>query len=406
MQKKKIMVVSTGRADYGLLYPLIKKIIVSNHLELQLIATGTHLSPLHGKTIKLIEEDNEVQVTDTVEMTMKSDTENAICISIATGLMGFSQLLNKHHPDILVVLGDRYELWSICMAGVIHKIPIAHIHGGEATFGLIDDPIRHSVTKMSAFHFASIDLYAKRIIQMGENPEKVFVVGALGLDNIRAIPLMARRELSEYAGVDFGAADFKVALMTYHPVTLDRYNSAEQQIQEVLNALIKTNLLILMTMPNSDTSGNVIYQKLKNYSQQYPDKFRLIDNLGQKGYLSAMKYAQLMIGNSSSGIIESASFRLPVVNIGDRQGGRFKPKNIIDCICSEEAITKAINQALSNEFKQSVANLESPYGDGNTSMRIVKALESIDLNNKSQFLKKGFYDLNHDFSQINLQSVL
>ena len=161
-----------------------------------------------------------------------------------------------------------------------------------------------------------------------------------------------------------------------------------------------------MTMPNSDTSGNVIYQKLKNYSQQYPDKFRLIDNLGQKGYLSAMKYAQLMIGNSSSGIIESASFRLPVVNIGDRQGGRFKPKNIIDCICSEEAITKAINQALSNEFKQSVANLESPYGDGNTSMRIVKALESIDLNNKSQFLKKGFYDLNHDFSQINLQSVL
>lgn len=402
MQKNKIMIVTTGRADYGLLSPLIKRIIQNNHLELQLIATGTHLSPLHGNTIQLIDED-KFQVTDKVEMTMGKDTEDAICISIATGLMGFSQLFNRLSPDLLVVLGDRYELWSVCMAAVIHKIPIAHIHGGEATFGLIDDPIRHSITKMSAFHFASIDLYGKRIIQMGENPERVFVVGAIGLDNIKSIPLMTIEELTQDTGIDFRE---NVALMTYHPVTLDGYNSAGQQIQEVLNALVKTDLLILMTMPNSDTSGNAIYQRIKHCAQQYPEKFKFIKTLGQKRYLSAMKYAQLMIGNSSSGVIESASFKLPVVNIGDRQAGRFKPKNVIDCVCSQEAITKAINRALSNKFKQSIVHLESPYGKGNTSTSIVKILAAIEFKNKSQFLKKGFYDLKFECPQIDRQKGL
>ena len=402
MQKNNIMIVTTGRSDYGLLYPLIQKIIESSSFELQLIATGTHLSPLHGKTIKLIENDG-VKIAGRVEMTMKSDTEDAICTSISVGILEFSKLFNSLSPDLLIVLGDRYELWSVCVAAVIHKIPIAHIHGGEVTLGAIDDPIRHSITKMSAFHFASIDLYAKRIIQMGENPERVFVVGAIGLDNIRTIPLMTRKELSEYTGVDFKKI---IALMTYHPVTLDSYGSTEQQIQEVLDALIKTDLLVLMTIPNSDTSGNVICQRIEQYSQQYPEKFRLFKNLGQKGYLSAMKYAQLMIGNSSSGIIESASFHLPVVNIGDRQAGRFKPMNVLDCACSQDTILDTINQALSDEFKQSIIRLESPYGDGNTSTRIVKVLESIDFDNKSHFLKKGFYDLTHDLSQINLQRLL
>ena len=291
MKKSKIMVVTTGRADYGLLYPLIIKIIENDCFELQLIATGTHLSPVHGKTIQLIEEDG-LQVTEKIEMTMKSDTENAISNSISIGLMGFSKIYDRLRPDLVIVLGDRYELWSVCMPAVIHKIPIAHIHGGEATFGLIDDPIRHSVTKMSAFHFASIDLYAKRIIQMGENPERVFVVGAIGLDNIKTIPLMTCKELSECTNVDFAG---KVALMTYHPVTLDNYDSAEQQIQEVLDALVKTDLFILTTMPNSDTSGNIIYQKLESYSQQYPEKFKLIKNLGQKAYLSAMNFSELMV---------------------------------------------------------------------------------------------------------------
>jgi UDP-hydrolysing UDP-N-acetyl-D-glucosamine 2-epimerase len=402
MKRNKVMVVTTGRADYGLLYPLLKKLDKNNHFELQLIATGTHLSPLHGKTINLIEKD-QLYITDKIEMTMKSDTENAICSSISIGLIGFSQLFDKVSPDLLLVLGDRYELWSVCMAAVIHKIPIAHIHGGEATFGLIDDPIRHSVTKMSAFHFASIDLYAKRIIQMGENPERVFVVGAIGLDNIENIPLMSLEELSEHSGVDF--LDKKIALMTYHPVTLDNYNDGSLQIKEVLEAVLKSDYLAIMTMPNSDTSGNLIYEKLAIYSQKYPEKFKLVKNLGQKGYLSAMKHAEIMIGNSSSGIIESPSFKLPVVNIGDRQAGRYKPKNIIDCACKEISILEAINKASSDEFKQSIADLKSPYGDGHTSARIIEILESFEFDKISQFLKKGFYDL-PDLSQIQLQKVI
>jgi len=388
VNNKKIMVVTTGRADYGLLYPLIQKIIQKKLFKLQLIASATHLSTQHGNTIQLIEKD-KIPVTDQVKMTMESDTEDAICTSIATGLIGFSKLLNKHNPDLIIVLGDRYELWSVCMAAVIHKIPIAHIHGGEATFGAIDDSIRHSVTKMSAFHFASIDLYAKRIIQMGENPERVFVVGAIGLDNIKSIPLMTCKELSKFSGVDFKK---NVCLMTYHPVTLDDCKKIKLQINIILNALMKTNLLILMTIPNSDTYASIIKKELDSYAKQYPEKFKLIKNLGQKGYLSAMKYARLMVGNSSSGIIESASFKLPVVDIGDRQAGRFKPDNIIECTCTQKAIANAITKALSNGFQHSIAELDSPYGDGNASIRILKALESIDFNNKTQFLKKGFHD--------------
>ncbi len=400
MQKSKILIVTTGRADYGLLYPLIKKIIRSKHITLQLIATGSHLSIQQGNTIQLIEDDNKIQITDTIKMSMEGDTENDICISISTGLTKFSKIFNKLNPDLLIVLGDRYELWSVCIAAVIHKIPIAHIHGGEATFGLIDDSVRHSVTKMSAFHFASIELYAKRILQMGENPESVFVVGALGIDNIKKIPLMTQKELIKYSGVDFRK---KIALMTYHPVTLDSYDSSEKQIQDILDALMETDLLVLMTMPNCDTSGNIIYQKIKTFSQKYPEKFTLIKSLGQKGYLSAMKYATLMVGNSSSGIIESASFKLPVVNIGDRQTGRFTSPNIIDCTCSQTTIKKAINKALSDKFKSSIAHLKSPYGDGNTAERIVGILESIDFKNKSKFLKKGFNDLKYDLSQIDFK---
>jgi UDP-hydrolysing UDP-N-acetyl-D-glucosamine 2-epimerase len=401
VQKINIMVVTTGRADYGLLYPLIQKILKNNRFNLRTVATGTHLSFLHGKTIQLIEEDG-IDVSDKVEMTMESDTEDAICTSISVGLSGFSKLLSRTSPDLLVVLGDRYELLSICIASLVHKIPIAHIHGGEATFGSIDDPIRHSVTKMSAFHFASIDSYAKRIIQMGELPERVFVVGAIGLDNIRNTPLMDRKALSEHTGVNF---ENNIALMTYHPVTLDNYHNTEKQIKEILNTLVEEEVFTLITMPNADTSGSVIQKQIGDYSKQYPDKFKSIGNLGQKGYLSAMKYARLMIGNSSSGIIESASFKLPVVNIGDRQAGRFKPMNVIDCACSQDAISNAIKLALSDGFRLSISDLESPYGDGNTSSRIVKILESIDFDNSSGFIKKGFYDLDNNLTQIALQRV-
>ena len=403
--KKTLMIVTTGRADYGLLYPLIRKISSSKSFELKLIATGTHLSSYHGESIRLIEEDKNVEITERIEMTAEGDTEYSICYSIARGLEGFSQLLKKTSPDLIIVLGDRYELLSVGVAAVIHKIPIAHIHGGELSAGQIDDSIRHSITKMSAFHFASMDIYARRIIQMGESPDRVHVVGALGVDNIISMPLLTLEELSNLVDLDFNQ---RVALLTFHPVTLDSYDSAGEQVQEVLNALLESDLLVLMTMPNSDTANRLIYKEMEKFCEKYPKEFKLVKNLGQRAYLSAMKYSDIMVGNSSSGIIEAASFKLPVVNIGDRQEGRFKSLNIIDCVCSKIAIKKALDKALSEGFIKSVINLKSPYGDGNASLRIIDILESIDFNNKSQYLKKGFYDLKYDLSleNININKTL
>jgi len=347
------------------------------------------LSTLHGKTVQFIEEDG-FDVAAKVEMTMKSDTESAICGSIAVGLTGFSNTISAIKPDMVIVLGDRYELWSVCIAATIHKIPIAHIHGGEVTFGLIDDPIRHSVTKMSAIHFAAIDLYAKRIIQMGEDPNNVHIVGAIGLDNIKATSLMTQEELSDLTGIDFAKC---VALVTYHPVTLDQYDSSNKQIRELLEAVKDSQCIALVTMPNSDTSSSLIFKEIQQYVKRHPYKFTLVNNLGQRGYLSAMKYAKLMIGNSSSGIIESASFKLPVVNVGDRQSGRYKTENIIDTECNKSDISKAINNALSEEFRIKISHIKTPFGDGNAAKRIVDVLETIDFENKEMLLKKGFYDL-------------
>ncbi len=391
---KKIMVVTTGRADYGLLSPLIEKIKLSKLLDLYLVATGSHLSEFHGETVKFIEQSHEVKDLHKVPMTQEGDTEESICYSIAEGLKGFSELFNTTSPDLLIVLGDRYELLSVCIAAVIHKIPIAHIHGGELSFGQIDDSVRHSITKMSSFHFSSMEGYAKRIVQMGEDPSRVFSVGALGVDNIKSLTLMEKEELFNLLDIDFND---KVALMTFHPVTLDSYESANNQINELLSALNNTSLLTLMTMPNADTANKSIYKEIQAYARKYPEKFRLTKNLGQRVYLSAMKYATLMIGNSSSGIIEAASFQLPVVNIGDRQAGRYRSKNIIDCQCSQKEIEEAIVKALSEDFINEIKDIISPYGEGDTSKKVIDILENLNLENKSEILKKGFYDLESNF---------
>lgn len=388
-----ITVVTTSRADYGLLYPLIQELCQDKYFNVSIVVTGTYLSPLHGKTIEAIKRDG-LQITDVVEMTREADLENDICDSVATGLTGFSRLFQKYQSDLVVVLGDRYELWAICIAAVVHKIPIAHFHGGKSTLGLIDDSIRHSVTKMSTFHFASIEQYAKRIVQMGENPDRVYVVGALGIDNIKNMRLMDIDELSEFTNIDFKQKS--VALLTYHPVTLDSSALARYQIQEILDALTHSSIFTIITMPNADTGGSTIHQVLELYVKRYPDRFQIIKSLGQQGYLSAMKYARVMIGNSSSGIIESASFRLPVINIGDRQGGRFKPSNVIDIACSKELIIKALDYALSEAFNRSISNIENPYGDGNTARRAAHILKTINLSDKSTLIKKKFYDI--DFS--------
>lgn len=385
---KKIAIVTTSRADYGLLKPLLAELSLLSDFQVDLVATGTHLSIKHGMTITNILEDG-CDVNERIEMNSIDDTEYAICNSIAQGMIGFASLYQRKRYDLVIVLGDRYELWAVCVPAVIYKIPIAHIHGGELTNGAIDNVIRHSITKMASLHFASTDTYARRIIQMGEQAHSVFSVGAIGIDNIKNIPLMEIDELIHYTKVDFRK---KVALLTFHPVTLDSYSEAQNQINEVFSALSKTDLVLLITMPNSDTGSDVIINTIKSFVQGNPEKMLLIPNLGQRAYLSAMKYAKLMIGNSSSGIIEAASFKLPVVNIGDRQTGREKPLNVIDCDCKKDSIEIAISIALSAQFKKEIEGLINPYEKHNAARNIAQILSNIDFTDKVM-LKKKFYDI-------------
>ncbi len=386
----KLMVVTTSRADYGLLSPLLQRLGKDPHFEVLLVATGTHLSPLHGYTLKQIQEEWDGELT-TVDMTMSNDSEQALCNAVSVGVQGFSRVLMDEKPDAVILLGDRYELFSIAPAAVIHKIPIIHIHGGEATFGAIDEAIRHAVTKMAAIHFPTIPAYARRIIQMGENPAHVFAVGALGVDNIHQIETYSVEAFSKLTGVQFVTE--KVALMTYHPVTLEGYKEAAQQAKNLMDALLDTDLTVLVTMPNADTGGVQVYETIQGYLNHYPQKFRLMKSLGQKGYLSAMRYARLMVGNSSSGILESASFQLPVVNIGDRQAGRFAPENVIHCGYDTASIKAAIQDACSDAFRAAIAGLVNPYGDGKAAERIAETLKTIDFRDKTLLLKKGFFDM-------------
>jgi UDP-hydrolysing UDP-N-acetyl-D-glucosamine 2-epimerase len=385
----KVMAITTSRADYGLLYPILRQLAVEPDIYLQVVVTGSHLSSVHGKTIDKIYQDGFENLL-IVDNNIKSDTEEELCKAIATGIKISSAFLSDSSPDLMLVLGDRYELLSFCIPAMIYKIPIAHIHGGELTAGVIDDPIRHSITKMSHIHFAAMEQYANRIIQMGENPKYVFNVGAPGLDNINTIELLGIDELSTYTGIDFSK---KVALTTYHPVTLDAYSNAADQMYSLLEALNLTEYTVLITMPNTDTGNQLIYESIQYFIKKNPEKYKLVKNLGQQAYLSSMKHASLMVGNSSSGIIESASFELPVVNIGDRQEGRIKPPNVVNCSPCKDDILNAISKAGSEKFKKEIGGIKNPYGDGKTAEKIVNILKSIDFENKEKLLKKGFYDL-------------
>ncbi|MEO5347337.1 MAG: UDP-N-acetylglucosamine 2-epimerase [Magnetococcus sp. YQC-9] len=338
-----------------------------------------------GETIRFIQADGHA-VTP-IPMTPEEDSEHGICRAVAVGLNGFSDFFCTHRPDIVLVLGDRFELWAVCMAAVLHKIPIAHLHGGETTLGALDDVIRHTITKMATWHFPALAEYARVIQAMGEDPERVHVVGALGIDAIVNTPPLAPEELTRLTGLDFLSQP--VALLTYHPVTRDALTEAALQTRTILDALLDTNLGTLITMPNLDAGGTAILAVLENVCQTHPDRFRLVKSLGQRGYLTAMRHAALMIGNSSSGILEAASFRLPVVNIGDRQAGRIRPTNVIDCPCATEAIRAALNQARSEPFRASLTALINPYGDGRTAARIARILAEVDLSDRSALLKKG-----------------
>ncbi len=374
MIRRRICVVTGSRAEYGLLTGLIKEIAADPRLELQMLVTGMHLEKKFGLTYHQILKDG-FKITAKVPMGLKGDTDSMITAAAGRAVIGFSKILGRLRPDIVVVLGDRFETLSIALATTLMRIPLAHIHGGEVTEGAYDDIIRHAVTKMAHLHFVTHEKNAERIIQMGEESSRIFNVGAPGLDNIHRLSLLSQRELEKR--IDF-KLDEQTALVTFHPVTMQK-GSAKKQVQELLLALKKLGIRCLFTMPNADPENSVIRREIKVFVKTFKDRSKAVESLGSLRYLSLMQYVALMVGNSSSGIIEAPSFKLPVVNIGDRQKGRLRAANVIDVPNHSDAIIRGIKKAYSLKFRQRLKNLKNPYGEGIASERIKEKLKSISL---------------------------
>lgn len=383
--KRKICIVTGTRAEYGLLFWLMKRIDNDLDLELQIVVTGMHLSPEFGLTFEQIEKDGFV-INDKVEMLLSSDTTTAITKSIGLGVISFADTFARLKPNILVVLGDRFEIFSATQAAMIMRIPIAHIHGGELTEGLIDDPIRHSITKMAHLHFTASNEYRNRVIQMGEQPDTVFNVGTLGIEGIKNIKCLSKEKLSESVHL---ALD-KFFLVTLHPTTLQN-STAEIQIQTLLHSLDDfPQYQIIFTKTNADTDGRIINQSIDEYVKNNLHRARVFESLGQLRYLSAIKHCELVIGNSSSGLLEVPFFRKPTVNLGLRQRGRLKAESVIDCSFDVDQIKNAIEKGLSTNFKEKIKTIPMVYGEGNTSKQIVEILKDKNLEN---IIIKRFYDL-------------
>lgn len=386
MSNRKICVVTGTRAEYGLLYWLLREIESDDELQLQTIVTGMHLSPEFGLTYKIIEQDGFC-IDAKVEMLLSSDTPIGITKSIGLGVIGFADALDRLKPDIMVVLGDRYEIFAAAQAAMVHNIPIAHIHGGETTEGAIDEAIRHSITKMAHLHFVSAEPYRKRVIQLGEQPERVFNFGAPGIDNIIKLKLLNQEELE--ASINFTLGD-KFFLVTYHSVTMS-FNTVKIVMENLLRALeYYPDYRVLFTKPNSDTGGYIISNLVDEYVKRHPKQAIACTSLGQVRYLSAMRLCSAVIGNSSSGIIEAPVFNKPTVNIGNRQKGRIKVSTIIDCGEKENEIVSSITTVLSDDFQKRLNNSKPLKYDGNISAKIKQVLKNIQLKN---ILAKQFYDL-------------
>ncbi|WP_192893968.1 UDP-N-acetylglucosamine 2-epimerase [Hydrogenovibrio thermophilus] len=384
----RIALVTSGRADYGLLKPLWQKLQADALFAPTMIATGSHLVAEQGETISVLKADGIEPLLE-VDMALQGDQPSQLAEASGQALARFGRLFEQHDFDLVVILGDRFEMLAVAMAAMLNRLPIAHLHGGEATFGLIDDAVRHSLTKMSALHFVSHDDYARRVIQMGEQPSRVFNVGAIGLDNIVELPLLSSTALQDETGVDW---TISTVLMTYHPVTLNDASAAAQEMEVVLDAVIASGLQTVITMPNIDAGGEAMYQVIVAAQQAHPEQLHLVKSLGQLRYLSAMQHCAMVLGNSSSGIIEAASFQKPVVNIGERQLGRVTGANVLHVDCQTEAILQAIETALSDAFVCLLAGVKNPYGNGHTAEKIVGHLKTLSLQDRSALLKKGFHD--------------
>ena len=382
---RKICVVTSTRAEYGLLYWLLKEIEADSELKLQLIVTGMHLSPEFGLTYKEIEK--EFKIDKKIEILSSSHTSLDICAEMARVYEKFAPALAELKPDILVLLGDRYEIFGVAGVASIMQIPIAHIHGGETTQGAFDEAFRHSITKMSHIHFAATNEYANRIIQLGEEPRRVFNVGGTSIENIKKLNLLSKEEFEK--SIDFRLAK-KNILITFHPVTLEN-SSAREQFSEILKALDgleDTNFIF--TKANSDTDGDVINKMIDEYVSENSQKAVAFASLGQLRYLSAIKFVDIVLGNSSSGLLEVPSFKKATINIGDRQKGRARASSVIDVMPVKEEILAAIKRAYSKEFEQTLKDTINPYDGGNPSKKMVKILKEIKLDG---ILKKKFYDI-------------
>jgi GDP/UDP-N,N'-diacetylbacillosamine 2-epimerase (hydrolysing) len=382
---RKVCVVTGGRADYGLLRWLMQDIRQHPHLELQVLATGMHLSPEFGLTANEILQDG-FTIDESVEMLESGDTALAVGRSTGRGVVGCAEALDRLRPDVLVALGDRFEILAAAVAALIARIPIAHLHGGEATEAAFDESIRHAITKMSSLHFVAAEEYRRRVIQLGEDPARVFLVGGLGVDAIARTALMDRATLEASLGFALGA---KNLLVTFHPATLDAAAPAAQmaELLSALDSLADTELIF--TLPNADTGGRALIDQLRAFAATRP-RAHVFDSLGQRRYLSALALVDGVVGNSSSGLTEVPTFRKGTVNIGDRQKGRLRASSVIDCPPDRASITAAIATLYSRDFQASLAGVTNPYGDGGASGRIVRVLAEHPL---AGLVQKRFYDL-------------
>ena len=383
---KTITVLTATRAEYGLLKPIIVALKQVKNLQIKVAVTGAHLSPEFGLTYKEIESDG-IKIDIKIDILKGSGKPSDITRTMAKAMCGFADYFENNRSDALIVLGDRYETLAVCLAAMNERIPIIHLYGGDKTEGAVDEAIRHAITKISLLHLVSTMEAKKRVIQLGEQPDRVLVVGAIGVENAINTPLMSVEELE-------GSLEMKLsggyAVVTFHPVTLEK-NSAEKQCKELLYAISKfPEINFIITKANADTDGRIINKLLYEYVKNHSNA-KLFDSLGMVRYLSAVKHSLVVIGNSSSGLVEVPSFHVPTVNIGERQKGRIRPESVIDCEPCADSIERAINKALSYEFKAICERVKNPYGDGNTTKKIVSAV--CDMLNNPIDIKKHFYDI-------------
>ena len=386
MKKRKICVVTGTRAEYGLLRWLMDGINKSMKLDLQIVATGMHLSPEFGLTYQEIENDG-FKIDKKIEILLSADTPSSISKSTGLGLIGFANTFYELNPDIVIVLGDRYEVLAASLSAMFENIPIAHIHGGETTAGAFDEAIRHSITKMAWWHFVATAEYKKRVIQLGENPGRVFNVGGLGVDAIKKTNLLTKNDLMRKTGIKFGK---KNLLITYHPVTLENKTS-QQDFKSLLDVLSEIkDIYLIFTMPNADSDGRIIKKMINDFVFNQSERSISFTSMGSLNYLSTLQYIDGVIGNSSSGLAEAPTFKIGTINIGDRQKGRLKAESVIDCEPTKKSIKLAIDKLYGHKFQKDIHSVQNPYGDGDAIEKIMSILSNKPI---PEDMKKDFYDL-------------